>query len=134
MKRAGIWLYITGALAGIMILIAVLFQAQSKKADSYSKRVTFIAALASEGHWGRIANSLIMEGKKTEISVKCLAQTDLALEKVVDNFEIAVNAESDGIISYGLSNSERFKECLENAGKKGIPVILVDSDIDTEQK
>lgn len=106
----------------------------SKKDETESNRVNFIAAIANTGYWGRAADGAIQTGKTRGIDVKCLGQTNLDSQKLLDNIEISVNSCVDGIITYGLNQSQNFLKLLEKADEKNIPVVLIDSDVDTENK
>ena len=98
------------------------------------KRVNFIAAIANEGYWGRAADGAIQIGSQKNMDVKCLGQTNLDSQELLDNLEISINSDLDGIISYGLNQSAEFQKLLEGADEKDIPVVLIDSDVETEHK
>ena len=73
------------------------------------KRVNFIAAIANEGYWGRAADGAIQTGSQKNMDVKCLGQTNLDSQELLDNLEISINSDLDGIISYGLNQSASSK-------------------------
>ena len=68
------------------------------------------------------------------MDVKCLGQTNLDSHELLDNLEISINSDLDGIISYGLNQSADFHKLLEDADQKDIPVELNHIDVETEHK
>lgn len=103
----------------------------SKPAEGkQEKRISFIAAISNQGYWGRAADGALKKGEALGLNVKCFRQTDLDAEKLLTSLEIAVNSHVDGIITYGLNQSEAFFQLQERAAQEGIPLVLIDSDVE----
>lgn len=119
----------------VLVLAGGAYIWQSCKSDQTDlKRINFIAAIANSGYWGRAADGAIQAGKNRNMDVKCLGQTNLDSQELLDNLEISVNSCVDGIITYGLNQSDEFLQLLKEANKKQIPVVIIDSDVETEDK
>lgn len=138
MKRKG--KYVTGAIvAGALLLAAAGISgrwqsSETQKNSEERKRINFIAAIANNGYWGRAADGAMQTADQNNMEVKCLGQTNLGSQNLLDNLEISINSDLDGIITYGLNQSPEFQTLLEEADEKGIPVVLIDSDVETEHK
>ena len=124
------WPYV-GSMAFLFFSIAVFAHALTEvKTKGNEKRVSFIAAITNQGYWGRAADGAQTRGESLGLHVKCFGQTDLDAEKLLTNLEIAVNSKVDGIITYGLNQSEEFHLLQEMAAQEGIPLVLIDSDVE----
>lgn len=134
------WKYLMAAavVAGILTGLAETSSSyqteKTQKEMENTKRINFIAAIANEGYWGRAADGAIQTGNRKNMNIKCLGQTNLDDQELLDNLEISINSDLDGIISYGLNQSSEFEKLLEKADEKEIPVVLIDSDVETEHK
>lgn len=117
-------------------MTALLFNILSKpqKFTVPQKRVAFVAAFTTDSYWGMACNGAIEEGKKYGIDVKGLSSVGMSGEKLIENLEHAIYSDVDGIITYGMRGYDDFLKMLEKAEAQGIPVVLIDSDVDTEHR
>lgn len=124
-----------GSAAMLLVFVLVFFTTLKKPEENpIERRVSFIAAIANQGYWGRAALGAVEEGKNYGLHVKCFAQTDLDTEKLLTNLEIAMNSRVDGIITYGLNQSEEFLALQNRAAREGIPLVLIDSDVEQGER
>lgn len=98
-----------------------------------SKRITFIAPVANEGYWALTALGAEETGKKLDMDVKCVGFSSLDLDKQISAIKKAVIAKVDGIITAGMEENKAFSAAVAEAGKAGIPVVLVDSEAAKEE-
>ena len=81
----------------------------------------------------KICTGAIEEGALCGMDVKCVSSADNDETKVSENLKSAVYSDVDGIIVYGVDGSSDFMNGLSQAWEKEIPVVLVDSNVDTER-
>lgn len=126
-------------IVGILCLIIVISPlltgpVRKENLDVWDKRVTFVSPFSDNRYWEKICIGAMEEGKQHGIDVKCISSADNDEKKVSINFESAVYSDVDGIVAYGVDNSQDFLEALQKANDKKVPVVLVDSDVHTDQK
>lgn len=125
------------ALAFFIVTNVILFgsmEGAEKIEDMGKPRITLIAAFANEAYWGSMANGVTKAGEDLEFSTKCIGFTKIDVEKQIEAIKSAIYAKTDGIITSGTKKSEAFNEVLKEAKDAGIPVILVDSDVEEAEK
>ena len=128
---------IMSALALFIAINAILFgsmERAEKIEDMETTRITLIAAFANETYWGSMANGVTKAGEDLGISTKCIGFTEMDAERQVKAIKSAIYAKTDAIITSGTQKSEEFNEVLKEADEAGIPVILVDSDVEEAEK
>lgn len=132
--KRNIWIGVgTGSLFLAAILLCLeLFQTQH--IEKPEKRISFVAAFTTESYWAMACGGAMEEGEKYNFDVKGLSSVEMSAEKLIANLESAIYSDVDGIITYGMRGSEEFVQTLEKADAQGIPVVLIDSDVDTEHK
>ena len=64
------------------------------------------------------------------MNVKCIGFAESDPQKQIRYIKSAIYSHADGIITAGIENSDEFKEVLDMASEAGIPVILIDCDIE----
>ena len=109
-------------------------QGIEKIEDTQEPRMTLIASFANESYWGSMANGFTKAGEDLGISTKCIGFTELNIEKQIEAIRSAIYAEVDGIVTAGNEESEEFRQVLKEAQQSGIPVVLVDSDVENIEK
>lgn len=124
------YLYVGSVIIVLFFSLVFTDILEEPKAGQEGKRVSFFAAIANQGYWGRAAVGAMQEGERYDLQIKCFAHTDLDAEKLLTNMEVAINSQVDGIITYGLNQSKAFLELQERAAQEGIPLVLIDSDVE----
>ena len=102
--------------------------------NDWEKRITVISPFSDNNYWEKICTGAIEEGALCGMDVKCVSSADNDETKVSENLKSAVYSDVDGIIVYGVDGSSDFMNGLSQAWEKEIPVVLVDSNVDTERK
>lgn len=126
-------------IVGILCLIIVISPlltgpVRKENLDVWDKRVTFVSPFSDNRYWEKICIGAMEEGKQHGIDVKCISSADNDEKKVSTNFESAVYSDVDGIVAYGVDDSQVFLEVLEKAWNQNVPVVLVDSNVHTDKK
>lgn len=93
-------------------------------------RLTFVAPFANTGYWGIAANGIQDAAQEYGMNVKCIGFSESDTEKQIRYIKSAVYSHVDAIITAGIENSDEFKEALQMASESGIPVVLIDCDIE----
>lgn len=118
----------------ILISIFINFGSKSEVFEIPEKRVTFVAPFVTNDYWGAACNGAIKEGQKYGIDVNAVSSVEMSEEKLIKNLKHAIFSNVDGIITYGMGGNDDFLDILELAEEKKIPVVLIDSNVDTEHK
>lgn len=98
--------------------------------ESEEPRMTLIAPFANQSYWGSVAEGFTEAGKELGVSTKCIGFTKMDVKKQVAAMKSAIYAKVDGIVTAGTEESEEFRQVLREAREAGIPVVLVDSDVE----
>ncbi len=121
-------------IAGIFLTIFLILlypdPGMTPEEESNSVRLTFISPFANTGYWGTAATGILDAAEKYGMNVKCIGFAESDLQKQIRYIKSAIYSHADGIITAGIENSEEFKEALDMASEAGIPVILIDCDIE----
>lgn len=102
--------------------------------DGEELRMTLIAAFANEAYWGSMANGFTKAGEDLGLSTKCIGFTEIDVEKQIEAIKSAIYAKVDGIVTAETKECEEFNQVLEEAKEAGIPVVLVDSNVEEAEK
>lgn len=121
-------------IAGIFLIVFLILlypdPGMTPEEESNSVRLTFISPFANTGYWGTAATGILDAAEKYGMNVKCIGFAESDPQKQIRYIKSAIYSHADGIITAGIENSEEFKEVLDLASEAGIPVILIDCDIE----
>lgn len=106
----------------------------SVEEEKNSTRLTFVAPFANAGYWGTAASGVLDAGKECGINVKCIGFAESDAKKQIRYIKSAIYSHADAIITAGIENSDEFNEVMKMASEAGIPVILIDCDIEGSER
>jgi len=128
MKRTAI------VIAGIFLIFFLILlypdPGMTLEEESNEIRVTFVSPFVNTGYWGIAATGILDTAEKYGMNVKCIGFAESDPQKQIRYIKSAIYSHADGIITAGIENSDEFKEVLNMASEAGIPVILIDCDIE----
>lgn len=128
MKRTAI------VIAGIFLIFFLILlypdPGMTLEEESNEIRVTFVSPFANTGYWGIAATGILDTAEKYGMNVKCIGFAESDPQKQIRYIKSAIYSHADGIITAGIENSDEFKKVLDMASEAGIPVILIDCDIE----
>lgn len=121
-------------IAGIFLTVFLILlypdPGMTPEEENNSVRLTFISPFANTGYWGTAATGILDTAEKYGMNVKCIGFAESDPQKQIRYIKSAIYSHADGIITAGIENSDEFKEVLDMASEAGIPVILIDCDIE----
>lgn len=121
-------------IAGIFLTVFLILlypdPSMTPEEENNSVRLTFISPFANTGYWGTAATGILDTAEKYGMNVKCIGFAESDPQKQIRYIKSAIYSHADGIITAGIENSDEFKEVLDMASEAGIPVILIDCDIE----
>ncbi len=111
----------------VLILILLFPTGISTKSRKENPRYqyTFICPLMWEG----AALGIMEADQKNNVCTKLVGSPALNPDKMADAFQEAIYSDVDGIITAGMQNSDRLSGLIDQAARKNIPVVLIDSDL-----
>ena len=117
-------------IAGIFLTVFLILlypdPGMTPEEENNSVRLTFISPFANTGYWGTAATGILDTAEKYGMNVKCIGFAESDPQKQIRYIKSAIYSHADGIITAGIENSDEFKEVLDMASEAGIPVILID--------
>ena len=121
-------------IAGIFLTVFLILlypdPGMTPEEENNSVRLTFISPFANTGYWGTAATGILDTAEKYGMNVKCIGFAESDPQKQIRYIKSAIYSHADGIITAGIENSDEVKEVLDMASEAGIPVILIDCDIE----
>lgn len=100
---------------------------QSTSYATYSRHYVLITDSKENEYWNQVYQGALEEAKKQDAYVERMGEDMDLSSEVNDLIRIAIDASVDGIIVPGSDEEERI-QLINDAVKKGIPVITVRSD------
>lgn len=121
---------LVAAVGAAVILLAVLFPFDKTADAPPMRRITVLLAEDQSEYWDQVADAIQQElGTSASIQIIRTAPTDTDEQR--KRFEMAIAADIDGMIVC-LSDDVLTQEMLEKANMAGFPVVLVDSDVQSD--
>ncbi|MDO4275575.1 MAG: substrate-binding domain-containing protein [Eubacteriales bacterium] len=134
MYKKSLIVLLISTIAVAAVTLGVITAPPRQVVKKEEKRITFVAPMVNTGYWGRAGFGAIQAGEKLGIDVKCVSSYVSDREKMISNLESAVYADVDGIITVGIEDFDKFNRALDMAAERGIPIVLIDSDISNEKR
>lgn len=106
----------------------------SVEEEEEATRLTFVSPFANTGYWGIAASGILDAGEAYGMNVKCIGFSESDAKKQIRYIKSAIYSHADAIITAGIENSDEFNEVMEMASDAGIPVILIDCDIEGSER
>lgn len=116
---------------GVAVILLVILFPLGKTVDAPPmRRITVLLAEDQSEYWDQVADAIQQElGTFASIQIIRTAPTDTDEQR--KRFEMAIAADVDGMIVC-LSDDVLTQEMLEKANMAGFPVVLVDSDVQSD--
>ena len=126
------------AIVGIFLIAFLVLLSSDTGLSTYQEdmevRLTFVAPFANTGYWGIAARGILDAGEEYGMNVKCIGFLESDAQQQIRYIKSAIYSHADAIITAGIENSEEFEEVLEMASEEGIPVVLIDCDIEESSR
>lgn len=120
-SRLGYWTSFT-------LLVAALFSASCQKAfHQENERYIFVAANITLPYWQEARAGLTDSARTLGVKADFTGPSSFSPDEELEAFQAAVGKKPAGIL-VSPTRPEKFKEAIDAAVAKGIPVISVDSD------
>ncbi len=98
-----------------------------KHAEQYEARFAFVAPK----RWSKIAQGVAAADAQRGTSTKCILYTQDEASSQADALRYALLSGADGIITGGMEESADTEAVIREAQEAGVPVVYVDSDLET---
>ena len=117
-----------GIIACLAILLGIyLFSSRGKGIGTpYRYRFTFVCPLT----WSNIAAGLLQADAENGTNTKMVGTSVMDSEGFIEAIAEELLMKPDGIITAAAEDTEAFRQILGRASELGIPVVLVDSDLE----
>ncbi len=126
------------AILGIFLTAFLVLLSSDTGLSTYEEemgvRLTFVSPFANTGYWGIAATGILDAGEEYGMNVKCIGFLESDAKEQIRYIKSAIYSQADAIITAGIENSQEFEEAMEMASEKGIPVVLIDCDIEESSR
>lgn len=115
------------AVITVVLFVGIASNIQNPSEDySIEKRFTFICPF----RWSQMGAGIAEADREFHSDTKCYSTTTTNSKKQAEQILYAVESGVDGIITAGTEDSQELTEALLKAKAAGIPVVLVDCDLE----
>lgn len=124
--------FLIGICIGLMVLcfgISVVIPMQSKT-TAFDRKYTFVCPLT----WNETATGIQAADEDFSVNTKFIGMEQMDAKKQAEAIREAILAQPDGIITGAAEDSEEIKNAVNMAETKGIPVILIDADLEDSNR
>lgn len=118
------------------IIISGVLAFQQPKGSEKQKRIIFISKTIDQENdfWVQLTDGATMAAKENGMELTVVApEKEIEFEKQNELIYWAIDQKPDAII-VAPSSSTKTAAAVEDVKKKGIPVVLVDSDVESDEK
>lgn len=125
--------YCVIGITGVLFIFFLSVLHPSPAVDEYAgyeRRFTFVCPLK----WDYSAYGMEEAAKKYGVSMKYIRFERLNAEEQAEAIQEAIFENVDGIITAGMEDSEGLKEVIREARRKGIPLVLIDNDLEDSER
>lgn len=117
-----------GYRTGLTLLVAALFSASCQKSfHEKNERYIFVAANITLSYWQEAKAGFTDSARTLGVRADFTGPSSFSPDEELEAFQAAVEKKPAGIL-VSPTRPEKFKEAIDAAVAKGIPVISVDSD------
>lgn len=124
--------YVTLFLVNLLILLTIngYYKDSQKKPQALAYRFTFICPQT----WDDVAAGMEKADKELGTDTKYIGFKNVNEEGQAEAIRSAIYSAADGIITVGNNNSKIIGKAVEEANEAGIPVVLIDSDLEDAKR
>lgn len=127
--------YLKGFIVVILVILFLgsnlfflnLLKEKKVQKESIKPKIVLISHIKTNPYWKYIREGAERAAKERGAVIEFLGPTTASTEEGIKLFDMATSAKVSGIITY-VQEEGKYKEKINSAIEKGIPVVTIDSD------